>query len=373
VAGVHLLQRALGALSPKFPFLEVSGSIGDFLFSFQPDLRVSVGRSSDNDLRLDAPEISSHHARIGCLGSEFWLEDLGSTNGTCVGDIQISSRATLSVGQPAILARTTVIIGRNGTDPSKLQDEEGWLDRDRNGKLSVNHIDKNESDIPPSGGSSLLGGAVLKAVHSTPNLQVTFPALISVSEVVRPARLRLQPGTEIRIGRDPASDLWVGAPYISRLHCVIVVGADGRLFITDRSTNGTFHEFGLLPKGAELVVAQNQPKVLSLGDGITIGICFSEQDEKLFLSTNGSPFSFVKSKATEKEILDNNQFLKAEGFDDRVSLDRGKLNKKWWIVRLPLSVLNAVREAGIPMLVLVGVSVCFLLVLIVGLLRGIFS
>ena len=40
---------------------------------------IRVGRAADNDVVLDYPMISQHHARILGSGSD---EDLGSTNGT---------------------------------------------------------------------------------------------------------------------------------------------------------------------------------------------------------------------------------------------------------------------------------------------------
>ncbi|MBV9948696.1 MAG: GGDEF domain-containing protein [Myxococcales bacterium] len=48
-----------------------------------------IGRSSKNDLFLDQESISRHHARITFDGSEYWIADLRSTNGTFVNDISI--------------------------------------------------------------------------------------------------------------------------------------------------------------------------------------------------------------------------------------------------------------------------------------------
>jgi diguanylate cyclase (GGDEF)-like protein len=45
-----------------------------------------IGRSSSNDLFIDQESISRHHARITFDGKAYWVQDLGSTNGTFVND-----------------------------------------------------------------------------------------------------------------------------------------------------------------------------------------------------------------------------------------------------------------------------------------------
>lgn len=44
-----------------------------------------IGRAPDNDVVLDYPGVSAHHARIYRSGDQTWIEDLGSTNGTALG------------------------------------------------------------------------------------------------------------------------------------------------------------------------------------------------------------------------------------------------------------------------------------------------
>jgi diguanylate cyclase (GGDEF)-like protein len=48
-----------------------------------------IGRSSKNDLFLDQESISRHHVRITFDGSDHWVADLNSTNGTFVNDVTI--------------------------------------------------------------------------------------------------------------------------------------------------------------------------------------------------------------------------------------------------------------------------------------------
>ncbi len=49
----------------------------------------TIGRSSKNDLFLDQESVSRNHARISFDGSFYWVQDLGSTNGTFVNEERI--------------------------------------------------------------------------------------------------------------------------------------------------------------------------------------------------------------------------------------------------------------------------------------------
>ena len=51
--------------------------------------RLTIGRMPDNDLVIDNPAVSGHHALIFSEEGAFFIEDLGSTNGTFVNDAKI--------------------------------------------------------------------------------------------------------------------------------------------------------------------------------------------------------------------------------------------------------------------------------------------
>jgi hypothetical protein len=46
--------------------------------------RITIGRATDNELRLEARFISRHHCQIVTVGDISTIEDLGSVNGICV-------------------------------------------------------------------------------------------------------------------------------------------------------------------------------------------------------------------------------------------------------------------------------------------------
>lgn len=58
---------------------------GQTLAEFNLDReRCTIGRLSDNDIRIDSPAVSGHHAVIINILNDSFLEDLSSTNGTYV-------------------------------------------------------------------------------------------------------------------------------------------------------------------------------------------------------------------------------------------------------------------------------------------------
>jgi pSer/pThr/pTyr-binding forkhead associated (FHA) protein len=67
----------------------------------------SLGAGSENDIVLDDPYISERHAQLTWDGSAWWIEDLGSSNGTHIDGIlcpphvpcQAASGARLSLGE----------------------------------------------------------------------------------------------------------------------------------------------------------------------------------------------------------------------------------------------------------------------------------
>jgi hypothetical protein len=71
------------------------------------DHAVRLGRSPDNDVILRDPATSGHHARLERRGEQFWIVDLGSTNGTFVNgesvqEKQLNPGDRLTIGQNSV-------------------------------------------------------------------------------------------------------------------------------------------------------------------------------------------------------------------------------------------------------------------------------
>jgi len=87
---------------------------------------ISLGRTANNDLVLDDPQISKFHASLRFRDGELELEDAGSANGTFVGKTQLHK------GVPQRLRRGDIV--RFGSATFELYDAAnawGWLSRGR--------------------------------------------------------------------------------------------------------------------------------------------------------------------------------------------------------------------------------------------------
>ena len=64
-------------------------SIGQY--QLKKGTSLTIGRRDDNDMVIDDPAVSGHHAKIDSLGDRFVLIDLKSKNGTFVNEQLIDS------------------------------------------------------------------------------------------------------------------------------------------------------------------------------------------------------------------------------------------------------------------------------------------
>ena len=83
-----------------------------------PTEPVLIGRNRASTIKLNLPSVSRQHARIIYERDIFWIEDLGSSNGTFVNQKQIQ-KARINIGD-VLKCGDFVIAVRNGSDRSSL-------------------------------------------------------------------------------------------------------------------------------------------------------------------------------------------------------------------------------------------------------------
>ena len=237
-AAVRVLREAASAAHPLFPALVVRGE-ATIVFSFAPELPVLVGRSRECALRVDSSYISSRHAQFGFENGRFWVEDLGSTNGTFKNGSRIVGRVNLEEAEQVTLGMDLTVAGVVSGD--QIVNAASWQS----------------------------SGAECAPI---------YPVLLSKSDVVRPSRIALVPDVPLHLGRDPSSELWIGAPHVSRKHAVVQLEPDGRVRVTVKSPNGLGFGDGLL-QAEESVIFPPELVVFDFGGGVTVALCFNEREE----------------------------------------------------------------------------------------------
>ncbi len=69
-----------------------------------------IGRAVDCTIRLTDETVSAHHARLSYQGNQWWLEDLGSKNGTMVNDFPIEGPLIITDGDCISLGNVKMLL-----------------------------------------------------------------------------------------------------------------------------------------------------------------------------------------------------------------------------------------------------------------------
>lgn len=72
------------------------------------DKPILLGRGTDAAIRLDDDYVSTRHARFATNGEQWFVEDLGSTNGTYLGSQRVSTPIPIGIGIQVRLGKTIV-------------------------------------------------------------------------------------------------------------------------------------------------------------------------------------------------------------------------------------------------------------------------
>lgn len=69
---------------------------------------ILLGRGTDAAIRLNDDYVSTRHTRFATNGDQWFVEDVGSTNGTYIGNQRVTSPVAITVGVPVRLGKTIV-------------------------------------------------------------------------------------------------------------------------------------------------------------------------------------------------------------------------------------------------------------------------
>ena len=69
---------------------------------------ILIGRADDSTLVLDDDYASTRHARLSLRGSDWYVEDLGSTNGTYLDRAKVTGPTKVPLGVPIRIGKTVI-------------------------------------------------------------------------------------------------------------------------------------------------------------------------------------------------------------------------------------------------------------------------
>jgi len=189
---------------------------------------VRIGSLADNDLRFDQPMVSGHHAEIFKEGSGFFVVDLGSTNGTFVDGVRVTT-ARVSVGTRIGLGSFSFVLeaahltplSSEDVDPKANEAGSVGLDLGATRVAATMRIEPSELGLPATG--ITLGGGSLD------------PALV------------------VRLGSDSQNQVVVTGEDVASFHAEIHLASGEFRLIDLDSPHGVWFE-GERIEGATLLV-----------------------------------------------------------------------------------------------------------------------
>ena len=99
-------QLTAGRLQPSI-LVVTAGSLAGTRIRLGPG-PILIGRAEDSTLVLDDDYASTRHARLTQQGQQYFLEDLGSTNGTYLDRARVTTPTPVPIGVPIRIGRTVI-------------------------------------------------------------------------------------------------------------------------------------------------------------------------------------------------------------------------------------------------------------------------
>jgi hypothetical protein len=77
---------------------------------------VRIGRDPANEMHIDDPEVSRHHARVILHNGVVWVQDAGSRNGVFINGARVSGNQQVSPGDQIVIGAHEFVVGLEGTN-----------------------------------------------------------------------------------------------------------------------------------------------------------------------------------------------------------------------------------------------------------------
>jgi pSer/pThr/pTyr-binding forkhead associated (FHA) protein len=178
--------------------------------------QLTIGRALDNDIQLDVPGASRHHALVSIEKQQVLVSDSGSTNGTWVGGERVERRTLAAGDRFQVGAMVFELATSSLTRPTVVED---WA-----------NIQVSAGVQPPN---VRLRRAPLASAQASVALVDRSTGRLLRAEQPIPAR-------GLAIGRDPTNDLCLEDGEVSRFHARVEPHGEKFMLQDLGSRNGTW-------------------------------------------------------------------------------------------------------------------------------------
>lgn len=187
-------------------------------FSIDNGERKIIGRGGESDVVLDNTAISREHTALILKNDTYYLEDLGSLNGTMVNGRKIDALVQLFEGDTIEIGKFYLLPA--GTEKKATQEPQS---------TSFDYGDETVFVRPKKSPAHPSSKPEEKPVHR----------LLVVQGTASPREIPLDRRNSIKVGTDPSSDLLVTGFLVARAQCYVIKRDEHFYIVPQRSWVGT--------------------------------------------------------------------------------------------------------------------------------------
>ena len=211
----------------------------------QPEM--VIGRDASADVVIDSPEVSRRHVRVISANGHVQVEDLGSSNGTFVNGVRLTTSHTLQPGDVVQLGRA---VSLTFLAPALIP-----------------QVETREEAGPGLQGLTVLAGSLPPPAAGLP------PRLVVTVAGSEPQAVDLTLA-QVRLGRAPDNDVVIDSPIVSGHHAVLERGEDGyRLRVEAGAKNPVLYQ-GVPVLGEQALHDGDVLRVGSLDPGVMVTLLY---------------------------------------------------------------------------------------------------
>ena len=210
-------------------------------FTINSGKKLIIGRGSDADVVIDNTAVSRHHTAFELVNKDYFIEDLGSLNGTFVNGKKITERTKLQ-------EKDIIQIGKFRLTPAGAANQKAAVS-----KSSAMDLDMDEETV-----------FVSQKKQAMPQQATDGHTLTVVSGSGQPRVISLDGRSSIKIGKDNSCDLVVKGWFIAGAQCYIINRDNKNFIVPQKSWVGTrlnnqkISEEKILSKGDIIAIKNHQ-------------------------------------------------------------------------------------------------------------------